>query len=146
VKYGALSVDHLEFTGPEQIAALLASDTMPTLLPSTAFFLGLHYPPARQMIDAGLPIALATDYNPGSSPSGNMPFILSLACVKLKMLPEEVYNAATLNGAYAMGVEQEMGSITIGKRASVIITKTIPSLTFIPYSFGSDLIERVIIA
>ena len=146
VKHNALSVDHLEFTGIEQIETLLNSNTMPTLLPSTAFFLGLHYPPARQMIDAGLPIALATDYNPGSSPSGNMPFILSLACVKLKMLPEEAIHAATINGAYAMGLEQEMGSITIGKKANIIITKPMPSLSYLPYSFGTHLIERTIIS
>ena len=146
IKYKALSVDHLEFTGKEQIDALLDSNTMPTLLPSTAFFLGLHYPPARQMLDAGLPIALATDFNPGSSPSGNMPFILSLACVKLKMLPEEAIHAATINGAYAMGLEQEMGSIAIGKRANVIITKPMPSLNYMPYSFGTNLIEHTIIS
>lgn len=146
VRYRALSVDHLEYTGGDQIQALLASDTMPTLLPSTAFFLGLHEPPARLMIDSGLPVALATDYNPGSSPSGNMQFILSLASIKLKMLPEESINAATINAAYAMGVEQEMGSITIGKRASVMITKSIPSLTFIPYSFANNMVERVIIS
>jgi imidazolonepropionase len=146
VKYDALSVDHLEFTGDEQIEALLNSATMPTLLPSTAFFLGLHYPPARKMIDAGLPVALATDYNPGSSPSGNMPFILSLASVKLKMLPEEAINAATLNAAYAMGIEGELGSITVGKKANISVTKAIPSLTFIPYSFGSQLIERTILS
>ena len=136
VNHHALSVDHLEFTGEEQIQALLGSDTMPTLLPSTAFFLGLHYAPARKMIDAGLPIALATDYNPGSSPSGNMQFILSLACIKMKMLPEEAINAATINAAYAMGVEDILGSITVGHKANIVITKPIPSLTFIPYSLS----------
>jgi imidazolonepropionase len=146
VNHNALSVDHLEFTGDDQIKALLDSETMPTLLPSTAFFLGLHYAPARKMIDAGLPIALATDYNPGSSPSGNMQFILSLASIKMKMLPEESINAATINSAYAMGVEKELGSITIGKKANVFITKKIPSLTFIPYSFSNNLVERVIIS
>lgn len=146
VKYRALSVDHLEYTGDAQIEALLASDTMPTLLPSTAFFLGLHEPPARRMIDSGLPVALASDYNPGSSPSGNMQFILSLACIKLKMLPEEAINAATVNAAYAMGVDQEMGAIAVGKKASVMITKKIPSLTFMPYSFANNLVERVIIS
>ena len=145
VNHHALSVDHLEFTGEEQIQALLGSDTMPTLLPSTAFFLGLHYAPARRMIDAGLPIALATDYNPGSSPSGNMQFILSLACIKMKMLPEEAINAATINAAYAMGVEDTLGSIKVGSKANVIITKPIPSLTFIPYSFANNLIERTIV-
>jgi imidazolonepropionase len=145
VNHNALSVDHLEFTGEDQIAALLASETMPTLLPSTAFFLGLHYAPARTMIDAGLPVALATDYNPGSSPSGNMQFILSLASIKMKMLPEEAINAATINAAYAMGVENQLGTITVGHRANIIITKPIPSLTFIPYSFANNLVDRVII-
>lgn len=146
VKYGALSVDHLEYTGEEQIQALLQSETMPTLLPSTAFFLGLHEPPARRMIDSGLPVALATDYNPGSSPSGNMQFILSLACIKLKMLPEEAVNAATINAAYAMGVEDKMGTIAPGKKASVMITRPMPSLTFMPYSFANNMVERVIIS
>lgn len=146
VKYGALSVDHLEYTGEEQIQALLQSETMPTLLPSTAFFLGLHEPPARRMIDRGLPVALATDCNPGSSPSGNMQFILSLACIKLKMLPEEAINAATINAAYAMGVEDKMGTIAPGKKASVMITRPMPSLTFMPYSFANNMVERVIIS
>jgi imidazolonepropionase len=146
VKYNALSVDHLEYTGDEQIAALKASGTMPTLLPSTAFFLGLHEPPARKMIDAGLPVALASDYNPGSSPSGNMQFILSLACIKLKMMPEEAFNAAMINSAYAMGVEQQLGSITAGKKANIFITKPIPSLTYMPYSFANNLVEKVIIS
>ncbi len=145
VKNKAISVDHLEFTGDDEIEILLHSNTMPTLLPSTAFFLGLHYPPARKMIAAGLPVALATDYNPGSSPSGNMPFILSLACVKLKMLPEEAINAATINAAYAMEVNNELGSIAIGKKANVFITNPISSYAFIPYSFGSRLVETVII-
>ena len=145
VKNKALSVDHLEFTGDEQINALLKSSTMPTLLPSTAFFLGLHYAPARKMIDAGLPVAIATDYNPGSSPSGNMPFIVSLACIKMKMLPEEAINAATLNSAYAMGVDKVLGSITVGKKASVFITKPMSSLAYMPYSFASNLVESVII-
>ena len=145
VNHHALSVDHFEFTGDDQIATLLASETMPTLLPSTAFFLGLHYAPARKMIDAGLPIALATDYNPGSSPSGNMQFILSLASIKMKMLPEEAINAATINAAYAMGVGENLGSITVGHKANVMITKPIPSLTFMPYSFANNLVERVII-
>lgn len=145
VKNKALSVDHLEFTGDKEIETLLPSATMPTLLPSTAFFLGLHYPPARKMIDAGLPLALATDYNPGSSPSGRMPFIISLACVKLKMLPEEAINAATVNSAYAMGLSATHGSITVGKKASLFITKPIANYNLIPYSFGSDLIEKVMI-
>jgi imidazolonepropionase len=145
VAHHALSVDHLEFTGEEQIKVLLASGTMPTLLPSTAFFLGLRYAPARTMIDAGLPIALATDYNPGSSPSGNMQFILSLACIKMKMLPEEAINAATINAAYAMGVKDKLGTITVERKANIMITKPIPSLTFMPYSFANNLVERVII-
>jgi imidazolonepropionase len=145
VQYKARSVDHLEFTGTAQIEALLQSDTMPTLLPSTAFFLRLHYAPARNMIDAGLPVALATDFNPGSSPSGNMPFVLSLSCINMKMLPEEVINAATINSAYAMKVEQQAGSITIGKKANLIITKPMPSLAFIPYSFGSNPVEQLIL-
>ena len=145
VKNNALSVDHLECVGDEEIACLKNSNTMATLLPSAAFFLGLHYQPARKMIDAGLPIALASDYNPGSSPSGNMNFILSLACTKLKMTPEEAINAATINGAYAMDLSHEMGSITKGKRANLIMTKPIPSYSYIPYSFGSNLIEQLII-
>jgi imidazolonepropionase len=145
VKHKAISVDHLECTGDKEIETLLQSHTMPTLLPSTAFFLGLHYPPARKMIDAGLPVALATDYNPGSSPSGNMPFILSLACIKLKMLPEEAINAATINAAYAMEISDELGSIGIGKKANIFIAKPMSSYSFIPYSFGSHLVETVII-
>lgn len=145
VKHNALSVDHLEFTGQEEMDVLLHSNTMPTLLPSTAFFLRLHYPPAREMIRAGLPIALATDYNPGSSPSGRMSFVLSLACIHLRMTPEEVINAATINSAYAMDASATHGSITPGKVASFFITKPIPSLAFLPYSFGSDLIDRVFI-
>ena len=146
VKNHALSVDHLEFTGDEQIEVLRNSVTMPTLLPSTAFYLGLHYAPARKIIDAGLPLAIATDFNPGSSPSGNMPFVVALSCIKMKMLPEEAVNAATLNSAYAMGIEQQLGSITKGKKANVFITKPISSLAFLPYSFGSNLVERVIIS
>ncbi len=145
VKHNALSVDHLEFTGDEQIAALMNSDTMPTILPSTAFFLGLHYAPARKMIDAGLPVALATDYNPGSSPSGNMPFIVALACIKMKMTPAEAINAVTINSAYAMGISDDLGSIAIGKKANLILTKPMNSIAFMPYSFGSNLVERLII-
>ncbi|MDB5283323.1 MAG: imidazolonepropionase [Bacteroidota bacterium] len=146
VKNNALSVDHLEVTGDAQIEVLKHSSTMPTLLPSTAFYLGLDYAPARRMIDSGLPIALASDFNPGSSPSGNMPFVISLACIQMKMLPEEAINAATLNSAYAMGVQQQLGSITIGKKANVFVTKPISSLAFLPYSFGSNPVERVIIS
>ena len=145
VKYNALSVDHLEFTGDDEIEALIGSETMPTLLPGSAFFLGMPNPPARKMIDAGLPIALASDYNPGSSPSGNMNFIMSLGCIKLKMLPEEVINSVTINSAYAMGISETHGSIARGKVANVFITKKIPSYEFMPYAFGSNLIETIIL-
>ncbi len=145
VRYNALSVDHLEYTGDEEIEALLNSDTMPTLLPGAAFFLGMADPPLRKMIDAGLPIALASDFNPGSSPSGNMKLIMSLGCIKLKMLPEEVINAVTINSAYAMGLSETHGSIARGKVANVFITKEIPSYEFMPYAFGSDLIDKVIL-
>ncbi len=145
VRYNALSVDHLEFTGQDEIEALLASDTMPTLLPGAAFFLGMEYPPARKMIGSGLPVAMASDYNPGSSPSGNMKFIMSLGCIKLKMVPEEVINAVTINGACAMGVEGTAGSIARGKRANIYITKSIPGHEFMPYAYGSDLIDTVIL-
>lgn len=141
----ALSVDHLEFTGEAEIEALKNSDTMPMLLPSTAFFLRLHYPPAREMIEAGLPVALSSDYNPGSSPSGNMNFVLSLACIQLRMTPEEAINAATINTAYALEIQKTHGSIAKGKVGSVIITKPIPSFHFIPYSFGIPQIEKVVI-
>jgi len=145
VKYNALSVDHLEYTGDTEINALTCSETMPTLLPGASFFLGLADPPVRKMIDSGLPVALASDFNPGSSPSGNMKFIMSLGCIKFKMLPEEVINAVTINGAYAMGISETHGSIARGKVANVFITKEIPSYEFMPYSFGSDLIETVIL-
>lgn len=145
VKYKALSVDHLEYTGDKEINCLLGSRTMPTLLPGASFYLGIIYAPARKMIDAGLAIALASDFNPGSSPSGNMQFILSLACIKYKMLPEEAINAMTINGAYALGLEKTLGSIEIGKKASVIITKPVSSLAYLPYSFGEDKIETVYI-
>lgn len=143
VKYGALSVDHLECTGEEEIAVLLASDTMPTLLPSTAFFLGMEYPPARKMIDSGLPIALASDFNPGSSPSGSMPFVWSLACIKLKMDPAEALAAATLNSAYALALNTELGSITPGKKASFIITQSAEALAYFPYAFTDRWIHSV---
>ena len=145
VKYNALSVDHLEFTGDDEIKALLDSETMPTLLPGAAFFLGMVDPPVRKMIEAGLPIALASDYNPGSSPSGNMKFIMSLGTIKLRMLPEEVINASTINGAYAMGISEEMGSITKGKIANVFITKRIPTYEYMPYAYTSNLIDKVIL-
>jgi len=143
VKYNALSVDHLEFTGDDEINSLLDSETMPTLLPGAAFFLGMIDPPVRKMIDAGLPVALASDYNPGSSPSGDMKFIMSLGCIKLRMLPEEVINATTINTAYAMGISETHGSIAKGKVANLYITKEIPTYEFMPYAYGSDLIDRV---
>jgi imidazolonepropionase len=145
VKYGALSVDHLEFTGKEEIEILLKSDTMPTILPGAAFFLGMRYAPAREMIDAGLPIAFASDFNPGSSPSGNMQLILSMASILYKMLPEEGLNATTINGAYAMGLSNVLGSIAVGKKANVFITKPIPSFEYMPYAYGSNKVERVIL-
>jgi len=145
VKYNALSVDHLERTGEKEIEALIGSETIPTLLPGSAFFLGLPYPPARKMIDSGLPVALASDYNPGSSPSGNMKLIMSLGCLKLKMLPEEVVNAVTINSACAMGLSETHGSIARGKVANVFITKEMPSLSYFPYAYGSNLIDKVIL-
>ena len=145
VKYNALSVDHLEFTGDDEIEALLGSDTMPTLLPGAAFFLGMVDPPVRKMIDAGLPVALASDYNPGSSPQGNMKLIMSFGCIKLRMLPAEVINAVTINSAYAMGISDTHGSITKGKVANFFITKEIPSYEFLPYAYGSNLVGKVIL-
>lgn len=145
VKYGALSVDHLEFTGEDEIKALLGSDTMPTVLPAAAFFLGMKYAPVREMMDAGLPVALASDFNPGSAPSGNMQLILSMASILYKMLPEEAINATTINSAYAMGLSGELGSIAVGKKANVYITVPIPSYEFMPYAFGSNKVETVIL-
>ena len=145
VKMNAISVDHLEFTGEKEINALKKSKTISTLLPSTAFFLGLKYPPARKMINSNLPIALASDYNPGSSPSGNMEFIISLGCLKLKMTPEECISAATINGAHAIELQNDYGTIEIGKRANLIITKKIPSLSYIGYKFGNSVIKKVLI-
>jgi imidazolonepropionase len=145
VEVGALSVDHLEFVGDEEIGALLNSNVMPTLLPGAAFFLGLPYPPARKMIDAGLPVAVASDFNPGSSPSGNMMQMLSLVCVTHKMTPEEAINAATINTAHAMELSSSHGSITRGKTASLIITKPVPSVAYLPYYFGQNMIDQVII-
>ena len=145
VAHGALSVDHLEFTGEEEIAALLGSQTMPTILPGAAFFLGMNYPPVRRMIDAGLGVAIASDFNPGSSPSGNMKFIVSLACIKLRMNPQEAFNAATLNGAYAMGLQASHGSITKGKWANLWITQPVSSLEFIPYAYGTSLTAGLVL-
>lgn len=143
VKYNAISVDHLECMGEEEIACLLESETMPTVLPGAAFFLNMPYSPVRKMIQAGLPVALASDYNPGSSPSGNMKFIMSLGCINYKMLPEEVINATTLNSAYAMGVEEEAGSITVGKLANFYITTPISGIEYLPYAYTADLIEAI---
>lgn len=145
VKYNALSVDHLEYVGKDEIEVLLNSETMPTILPGAALFLGMELSPAREMIEAGLPIALASDFNPGSSPSGNMQFVMSLGCIRYKMLPEEVINATTINTAYAMGVEDELGSIAVGKRANVFITTEIPNIEFMPYSYGSNKVAMVIL-
>ncbi len=145
VKTNALSVDHLESMGQAEIDSLTGSTTMPTLLPGAAFFLKTSYPPARQIISAGLPVSLATDYNPGSAPSGSMPFMLSLACINMRMTPTEAINAATMNSAYAMDLLASHGSITKGKAGSVIITKEIPSIDYIPYAFTSNTIDKVII-
>jgi imidazolonepropionase len=145
VECNAISVDHLEFCNESDMELLKNSVTMPTVLPGAAFFLSLPLPPARQMIDKGLPVAFASDYNPGSSPSGNMSFALSMACIQYKLTPEEAFNAATINSAYAMHLSHEVGSITPGKRANFFITKEINSYAFIPYSFANDLIESVYI-
>jgi len=145
VKYNALSVDHLEYTGDEEIKALKNSETMPTILPGAAFFLGMPYAPARKMIDSGLPVAMASDFNPGSSPSGNMQLILSMASILYRLTPEEAINATTINSAYAMGVSEEMGSIAVGKKANVFITKEIPTIEFMPYYYGSNKVEKVIL-
>ena len=145
VAHKALSVDHLEAIGPEEIECLKNSHTLPTLLPSTSFFLGLDYAPGRQLIDAGLPVVLASDYNPGSTPSGRMSFVMTLACLKMGLSPEEAFNATTINGAFAMEVDHNYGSITPGKQASVFLTKPMRSLAFVPYAFGSDLVHTIII-
>ncbi|MGY8886439.1 MAG: imidazolonepropionase [Flavobacteriales bacterium] len=145
VKHNALSVDHLEVLTDEDIDALKGSRTMPVALPSCSYFLSIPYTPGRKLIDAGLPLALATDYNPGSTPSGNMNFVVATACIKMKLTPEEAINAATLNGAYAMGLSATHGSITKGKKANLIITKKIPSYGYLPYAFGSNLIDQVIL-
>lgn len=145
ITYNALSVDHLEVMKSEDIEALKNTDTMPVALPSCSYFLSIPYAPARAMIAAGLPVALATDYNPGSTPSGNMNFVVATACIKMKMTPEEAINAATLNGAYALGISETHGSVTIGKKANLIITKPIASYYQLPYAFGSTLIDTVLI-
>lgn len=145
VKLKALSVDHLEIVSDEDIEALKNTITMPVALPACSFFIGIPFTPARKIIDAGLPIAVASDYNPGSTPSGNMNFVVASACIKMKMTPEEAINAATINGAYAMGISDSHGSITIGKKANLIVTKSISSYYEIPYAFGSNLIEKIIL-
>ena len=145
VKCNALSADHLEYVGDEEIAALMGSETMPTILPGAAFFLNLKLAPVRKMIDAGLPVAMASDYNPGTSPSGNMHFIQSLGCLKYGMTPEETIHATTINSAYAMGISKSYGSIARGKVANLFITKEISNYAAIPYSFGSNMIESVIL-
>jgi imidazolonepropionase len=145
VKLGALSVDHLEEMKEEDYEALKNSECMPTILPSCSFFLGIPYGPAKKMMESGLPVALATDYNPGSTPSGNMNFVASLGCIQLKMTPEQVINATTINTAYAMGLEKEMGSICVGKKANFFITKEIPSYSYLPYSFGENVIDKIIL-
>lgn len=145
IKHNALSVDHLEVMNPEDIKALKNTETMPVALPSCSYFLGIPYTPAREMMAAGLPLALATDFNPGTTPSGNMNFVVSTACIKMKMTPEEALNAATINGAYAMGIAASHGSITIGKKANLIITKPVSSYYQLPYAFGSNLIDTIFI-
>lgn len=146
VKHNALSVDHLEVLTEADVQALRQSQTMPTALPGCSFYLRIPYTQGRQLIDAGLPLALASDYNPGSSPSFNMNFVVSLGCIQMRLLPEEAVNAATLNSAYAMGVEAQVGAVAVGKKANLIITRPIPSLAYLPYSFGSNLVQRVLIA
>jgi imidazolonepropionase len=144
VELGALSVDHLEELESEDIEALKKGETMPTILPSCSFFLNIPYGDARRLMDNDLPVCLATDFNPGSTPSGNMNFVWSLACIRMKMTPEEALNAMTLNAAYAMDLSETHGSISLGKKTPVLITKQIPNLSYIPYAFGDMLIEEFI--
>ena len=145
IKVGAISVDHLENIGEEEIELLKNSSAMPTALPGAAFFLGLPFPPARKMLEGGLPLAIASDFNPGSSPSGNMLAMLSLACIKMKMTPEEAINATTINTAYALELQNTHGSITKGKTANVLITKPIPSVAYIPYRYGFNVLDQIIL-
>jgi len=145
VKHHAVSVDHLECVGDAEIEALTGSDTMPTLLPGAAFFLGMHYQPARRIIDAGLPVCLATDYNPGSCPSGNVPLLLTIACTQLRITPEEAINAVTINGAAALGLHGQLGTIKPGKRAILILTKPMASVAYLPYDYGNNNVERLIV-
>lgn len=146
VKYGAISVDHLESTGPDEFKALKESDTIATILPGATFFLNMQYAPARQIIDYGIPVAMASNYNPGSCPSGSLQFQMALACIAMKLTPAEALNACTINGAFAMGVDDTLGAITLGKQANIILTKEIPSIDFIPYAFTTPFIERLYIA
>lgn len=145
VQLGAISVDHLETMDDAAIGQLAASNTIGTLLPTAAFFLRMPFQPARRLIDSGCAIALATDYNPGSSPSGNMNLVVAMSCIQMNMLPEEAINAATINGAFAMECAGELGSITVGKKANLVLTQPVPSLAYLPYSFGSNLVENVMI-
>jgi len=145
IAHGAISVDHLEVINEAEISALVNSNIIPTLLPSAPFFLQDHYPPARQLIDAGLPVTLASDFNPGTSPSGKMAFVVALACIKMKMLPSEAINAATLNGAAAMELENDYGSITKEKKANLFITKPMPSIAYIPYGFTEKIVDQVVL-
>lgn len=143
IAVNAISVDHLENMGQEEIDLLAKSNVLATVLPGAAFFLNMEMPPARKMLEAGLPMVIASDYNPGSSPSGNMPLMISLACIRMRMLPEEAINAATVNAAFALGLENECGSITIGKRANFFITAPMPSIAYLPYAYGSSLVDHV---
>lgn len=146
IRHNAISVDHLEVLDDEDIMALQQSNCIATLLPSAPFFLNDHYPPARKILDANIPVALASDYNPGTAPSGKMAFVVALACINMKMTPEEAINAATINGAAALGMSADYGSIAVGKVANLFITKAIPSIAYLPYAFGSDLIDKVILS
>lgn len=146
VKYNAISVDHLESTGADEFRALKESDTIATILPGATFFLNMQYAPARQIIDYGIPVAMASNYNPGSCPSGSLQFQMALACIAMKLTPAEALNACTINGAFAMGVDDILGGITTGKQANIILTKEIPSIDFIPYAFTTPFIERLYIA
>ena len=146
VKYNAISVDHLESTGADEFRALKESDTIATILPGATFFLNMQYAPARQIIDYGIPVAMASNYNPGSCPSGSLQFQMALACIAMKLTPAEALNACTINGAFAMGVDDILGGITVGKQANIILTKEIPSIDFIPYAFTTPFIERLYIA
>lgn len=145
VKHNAISVDHLEAMGEEEISALVNSNTIPTLLPGAAFFLDIQYQPARKLVDAGLPVCLATDYNPGSCPSGNVPFLLTLACTQMKMTPDEAIQAVTTNGAAALEMTDQMGTIAVGKKANLIVTRPMPSFSYIPYDFGNNPVEKMIL-